>query len=150
MRKSDDRTHCKIRFVSDDPEVPMREYLWAEPLGDDRYQIKNAPFFFSAVNHRDIIIARVGTRDSIPEFVHVVERSGHRTVHVSIPHSSLSEHRDVLEELVLLFGVTIEGTGQGLYAVDVNPQVDYEALVRSLDAKAASGVLCFSQPAMSH
>jgi len=57
------------------------ESLWALPLGEDLYEIRNTPFHAYAINWGDIVRAPVDS-DQIPQVQEVVKRSGHETFRV--------------------------------------------------------------------
>jgi hypothetical protein len=54
----------------------------ALPLGDDLYEIRNAPFHAYAVNWGDIVRAPAENEDQIPEVREVVKPSGNKTLRV--------------------------------------------------------------------
>ena len=68
------------------------ESLWALPLGDDLYEIRNTPFHAYAINWGDIVRAPVDS-DQIPQVQEVVKRSGHETFRVLFNSELGQTHR---------------------------------------------------------
>jgi hypothetical protein len=60
------------------------ESVWAKPLGDDLYEIRNTPWHTCDVNWGDVIRATPENESTKPGFIEVVRSGGHRTLHVFI------------------------------------------------------------------
>jgi len=105
----------KVRFTEDDGHV---ECVWAEPLGDDRYRIDNTPWFAYGVSWKDIVEAKVKEEGDLPDFIRVVEKSGHRTVRLILEEEE--ERKRVLKRLCDL-GCTYEGSNGRFFGIDIPP-----------------------------
>ena len=130
-------SHVRVRICVHDVPGIAGETLWAKPLGNDRFQIANVPLFAEGINFGDVVLV-CSDGDMGLTVRSVVERSGHRTVRVTVSMES-SSLRLFLESLVLLFGVNIEGLAQGIYAIDVPPGANLLALHQLLDATDGVG-----------
>ena len=49
------------------------ESLWAKPLGDDLYELRNTPWLADGLHHRDVVRCAPSEQD-LPEVVDVVRR----------------------------------------------------------------------------
>lgn len=110
------------------------ETIFAKPLGGDRYEIDNIPFFAYDVALRDVVEAKRGA-DGALAAQRVVERRGHSTFRLllapttglawSSPTARLKHLRDL--------GCRYErGMPDGnLIALDIPPKVDL-AMVRTI------------------
>lgn len=58
------------------------ESVWAQPLGDDLYEIRNVPFYAYGLNYSDIVRARSEDPDLKPEVIEVIKENGHSTIRV--------------------------------------------------------------------
>ncbi|WP_037588055.1 DUF4265 domain-containing protein [Stenoxybacter acetivorans] len=56
------------------------EFIWANSLGDDRYQLNNIPFFAEGVSFGDVIKADI--QNGNPWFVNIVKASTNSTLRV--------------------------------------------------------------------
>ena len=64
-----------ILDVSDDTFGIGGERVWASPLGNDLYEIRNSPWHTCDVNWGDVVRAVVANDKEWPKFVEVVRRS---------------------------------------------------------------------------
>ena len=119
-------TPKKVRFRVDE-EV---ETVWAEPLGENRYRLDNTPWFAYGVSWKDVVEAKPEIEgDNMPDFIRVVEKSGHRTIRVILEDEKAK--KEVLEEIVKL-GCTYEGANDIYFGVDIPPDANLEALTAFL------------------
>ncbi len=58
------------------------ETVWALPLGDDRYQLKNSPWYAYGASFDDVVYAPL--RDGRPTVKHMVEHGGHFTLRLRV------------------------------------------------------------------
>lgn len=56
------------------------ESLWALPLGDDLYEIRNSPFYAYGINWGDVVWAHSNDPELKPQVREVVTPSGNRTL----------------------------------------------------------------------
>ena len=103
------------------------ETLWATPLGEDRYQLDNSPFYAYSVSWRDIVYAPFDPQEQFPTFQRVLSKSGHRTIRIIFERATEgnSASEDVLEQLVTL-GCSYEGATETYVCVDIPPGVELE------------------------
>jgi len=98
-----DSPTAKVLFrVPDGDGGTNVETLWAVPLGEDRYELANSPFYAYDVSWEDIVFAPFNEEEAIPTFSSVVRRSGNRTVRVifEVPASSGNASDVVIQGLV--------------------------------------------------
>ena len=112
----------KVQLSGPDGDV---ETLWARPLGSDRYELDNTPWYAYGVSWHDVIEACRHTPDGFPEFVRVVQKSGFRTIRLILdpPAADGNETQRILDRLTQL-GCSYEGANPGFIGVDVPPSVD--------------------------
>ena len=65
----------------------------------------------------------------MPDFIRVIEKSGHRTIRVILEDGE--GKKEVLEEIVKL-GCTYEGANDIYFGVDIPPEANLEALTTFL------------------
>src|SRR5688500_3834053 len=79
------------------------ESLWAFPVGEDVYELRNIPWETDALHHRDLVRCRSG-EGGLLQIVGVVERGGHATFRVTfadgIPGDRVDDAVQRLEALV--------------------------------------------------
>ena len=113
---------------SDDIEV---EFIWADRLGDNRYQIKNFPFFAYGVSFDDIVEALPKYDDDpYPYLTSVIQKSGHRTLRIILDESAKASERSksLLAHLASI-GCGYEGTnGETYFVINVQPHCDFDAV----------------------
>jgi len=126
--------------VSDDTFGISGERVWACPLGNDLYEIRNTPWHTCDVNWGDVVRAVAANGNEWPTFIEVVRRSGHRTVHLFFFKETRDDFRsDVLHRLPEWKASYENGAGK-LYAIDVQPGGDFEGLCKYLKELDAAKV----------
>ena len=123
------------------------ERLWAEPLGNDRFRIRNTPFYVFGVSNDDVVLAADVERQTV--FSRVVLRSGHSTYRLRLEAHDLSASSFVqgwtpLQELGCSYE---EGP---VLAVDVPPAADIYAVYELLQAGEDAGVWEFEEGHCGH
>jgi hypothetical protein len=117
------------------------ESLWARALGDDLYEIDNIPFYAYGINFQDVVRANVHHPDQKPRVEKIVHTSGHRTLRFffgkEVPVDVQQETLDALRRL----GLSFERADERYVAVDVPPNVDYEAVCSELAGLERAGRL---------
>jgi hypothetical protein len=112
----------KVQLSGPEGEI---ETVWARPLGGDRYELDNTPWCPFGLSWRDVVEARRRTPDGFPEFVRVVQKSGHRTIRVILdPPADVSPASQAVLDGLQALGCTYEGRAHRFIAVDVPPAVD--------------------------
>jgi len=117
------------------------EFLWALPLGGDRYQVKNVPFFAYGLNFEDTVEAIAPEPGTKPEIRRIAEWGGHRTIRVSFEEQTPKERRGPLLERLNAHKAYFENADGTLYAIDVEPEGDYDAVRKQLDDWLREGIL---------
>ena len=82
-RDEEDLVRLVLPLDDDDGSTIKFERVWAEPVGEDTYRVRNVPAFAYHVNNNDIVRAMRG--GDVLRCEGVVERSGHQTYRVLIP-----------------------------------------------------------------
>jgi hypothetical protein len=127
--------------ISDEDEVVSGESLWANPVGPERYEIRNVPFRAYDLHFNDVVHARAEAPDQKPRVLKVVSRSGHKTLRVIFSEAtSEPEQVELLDQLRDL-GATYERANTRLVAIDVEPAGDYQAVCDKLWAWEQAGKL---------
>lgn len=117
------------------------ESLWAQPLGDDLYQIDNVPFCAYGLNLGDVVLATAGSPDLKPEVRAVVRRSGNRTLRVSFCDKlTRDDQAPVLAQLEAAGGEPERADAQ-FVCLNIPPAVNIEAVRAMLDEYQRHGTL---------
>ena len=143
MAASDEENLAKI-VVRLAPDAPSEaESRWAESLGNDLYQIRNSPWFAFGLHVHDVVRALPDSPGELPRIREVVTRSGHKTLRVLFDAAvDEAARKEMLEELHRwqCFHENADGT---LYALDVQPEGDYDAVFDQLAQWEEEGKLQF-------
>jgi hypothetical protein len=119
------------------------EGMWAKPLGGELFEIRNVPFYAYGLNFADVVRAVEPASNQKPVIQALVEAGGHRTLRVFFADSvPLTECPSLLKQLNR-FRAYFEGATPRYFAIDVEPDGDYEATRAQLDRWRAEGVLEF-------
>ncbi len=129
--------------VNDDTFGVSGESVWALPIGDDLYEIRNTPWHTCAVSWGDIVRAISEAESQKPKFVELVKPGGHRTLHVFFYEGHRAEERDEVLGMLKKWDANYENADGRLYAVDVNPGGDFEGLCEYLDQLEDSDKLSY-------
>ena len=119
------------------------ESMWAEDLGNDRYQICNVPFHAYGLNFKDIVIAKPQSDDQIPEIVEVVERSGNETIRLYFEDDVSEEEQVKILDNICSIGASYERADKVFVAIDINQKGKYGAVYDSLQHLEDDGKLNF-------
>ncbi len=139
---ADDEEGALVKIYVDLPNhgAVGGEALWARALGDDLYEIHNVPFYAYDLNYLDVVRATASAPDKKPEVKAVVERSGHTTHRLmfmsSVPEDERYSRLESLED----FGLTFEGLNDAYFALDFDPEADFDAIYARLDEWVEQGV----------
>jgi hypothetical protein len=122
----------KVHFELPEPDMGVGgESLWAAPLGNDLYELRNSPWHARQVNWFDVVEARPEADDKWPEFVKVHKRSGHRTVHLYILDLGQPSKDRILQRCNQL-GATYENMDGRMYALDFAPDIEVAPAIEYL------------------
>jgi hypothetical protein len=130
MSKPNEQTEhfVKIKFVDGDDI----ETLWAVALGNNLFRLDNSPFYAYDVSWQDIIEATEEAEDFY-EFVHVVEKSGNRTLRIIFQNFSGNDEqgKQILSDITNL-GCSYEGANSKLISITIPSTVNFESVVNYL------------------
>ena len=121
------------------------ETLWAEPVGGERYRLRNSPFFAFGVSAEDIVFAR--SEDGVLRFKGVSIAGGHSTYRIVLADVTRDDVERFLRPLAEL-GCTYE-EGKAL-AVDVPPAANIYQVYSLLEAGEARGLWEFDEGNCRH
>jgi hypothetical protein len=124
-----------VKVIFDLPEPDMGtsgEGMWAAPVGENLYELRNSPWHARSVNWLDIVEAVPENENEWPKFVRVHRRSGHRTIHVYILDRGLGRKQEILDECNRL-GSTYEESHGRLYALDFAPGIEVKPTIEYLE-----------------
>lgn len=128
-----DHTLVRILLVTDE----FKESLQARPLGSDTYRLENSPWFAYGVSFQDIVEARpaLESEAALPIFTRVLEKSGNRTLRVYLERPVDTEpevRRHPTLAGLLDMGCALENANGNYFAVNIPPQVDFDAVCSHL------------------
>jgi hypothetical protein len=109
------------------------ESVWAKPLGDDLYEIRNTPWHTCDVSWGDIVRAISENEDQWPEFIEVVRPSGHRTLHIFFFRECTEQDKAEVLASLKRWKANYENGDDKLYAIDVESAGDFDGLCKYLD-----------------
>jgi len=134
----------RIRLDQTDGEPgPAEDAVWAEPLGNDRYQIESCPFFAYGLSRGDVVRAAESAEQGGPVLEDVLEKGGHRTLRIALdPTVDLRSApvQRILDRLIGL-GCTHELLRPKIVAIDLPPEVDLAPTTEVLQEAARAGAL---------
>jgi hypothetical protein len=117
------------------------ESMWAEPLANDLYEIRNVPFCAYGLNFGDVVLATAGEPGLKPEIRSVVRRSGNSTLRINFDAAVDRAQQTVVLYLLCAMGVAVERANDRFVCLDVPPEVDYQAVRTLLVAQETEGLL---------
>ncbi|MBV9301225.1 MAG: DUF4265 domain-containing protein [Acidobacteriaceae bacterium] len=124
------------------------ESLWAEPLGNNLYRIRNVPFYAMGVSNEDIV--RADLKNDNLFLQRVDTRGGHSTYRFFTMEGISDEQWIPYWEPLEKLGCTYERGTARLFAVDVPPQVDIYKAYELLDLGEKAGVWGFQEGHCGH
>ncbi|MGD9773943.1 DUF4265 domain-containing protein [Diaphorobacter sp.] len=136
LDNGDEVVKVVIEQTYDDTDEVDVECPWAKPLGGNRYQLQNYPFFAYGISFEDIFEAEPKYEDDPRPYVtRVVQKSGHRTLRIFMKESiqESAEARAVLDRLQAM-GCGYEGDGAKFFVINVQPHCDFEAVRDYVDS----------------
>lgn len=79
--------------------------------------------------------------DQKPKFIEVVRQSGHRTLHIYFFKETTREEKSLILDELHRWKASFENSDSSLYAIDFEPDGDFDAARNYLDKFEASGKL---------
>jgi hypothetical protein len=134
-------------FAIDEPPFGS-ESVWAAPLDERLFEIRNSLFYVYGVSWRDVVEAE--EVDDCLTAVAVSERGGHSTYRVilaeAVSHATWDEEWAPFQAQ----GCTYEGAEGRLIAIDVPPRGDVAAVFRLLEEGENLGLWEFEEAHCGH
>jgi len=141
MPDSKEKLEHVIINVNDSTFGTAGERVWALPLGNELYEVRNTPWHTCEIAWGDVVKAVADSDEHWPTMVEVVRRSGHRTLQIFFHKGTPEAERSrILKELNRLHA-SYEHAEGSLYAIDVEPDVDFAAFCAYLDELEAKDLL---------
>jgi hypothetical protein len=114
-----------------DGSVYKTESVWAEPLGDNRYRLRNVPFLVFGFSEQDVVTVREA--EGRLAVSGVADRGGHSTYRLVLPEDATEDK--FLSNWIPLgnLGCSYERATRRFIAVDVPPQSDIHAVYQALE-----------------
>lgn len=121
------------------------EALWIEPINNDKYQVKNIPFFAPNIAYGDVI--SVEDDEGNLYFEELIKASEHSTIQIVIFNEKKID--DILKEIEKL-GCSWEGMGnQTILAVDVPSSINYGIVKEYLNENLAEHIFDYKEACLS-
>jgi uncharacterized protein len=117
------------------------ESFWARPVGKNLYELQNSPWFARDLHFGDVVKAIAVSDDEKPCIVKVVRRSGHKTLRVVFGKKTRPRQRKQMLQYLRKWQASYEKAWTGFYALDVEPEGDYQAVCDQLWAWEQQGKL---------
>jgi len=118
------------------------ERVWAKPLGERRYEIRNTPWYAYDVNWGDVVRCEGMSPANLPIVAEVLRSGGHRTLRVFYLGDDNDEREAILAEINRA-GAQYENADGMTYALDIAPNANLGELLRYLSEKEAADVLAW-------
>jgi hypothetical protein len=107
------------------------ETMWAEPLENSLYRLRNVPFYVYGFSAEDVV--STVEKEGRLTVTGMASRGGHSTYRIFLPegktHEEFLKHWQVLERL----GCTYERASRRCVGIDVPPQSDVYAVYQALE-----------------
>jgi hypothetical protein len=117
------------------------ESIWAMPIADNLYEIRNVPYMAYGLNFLDVVYAERTPHMAEACIRRVVRRSGHKTLRcIFLNNLPEDEQTPYLEDLAAL-GVSFERVTPNYLCIDVHPEGSIASVQERLEALEEAGVL---------
>ena len=116
------------------------EGVWTVEVAPELYEVRNSPFHTLEINFKDVVRAIAPAPDKHPVFSEVFRRGGHRSIQIVFLDENEDGRHEVLRRINDL-GASYEGSANVLFAIDLPPEVSFNAVVDYLQEKQAAGLL---------
>ena len=140
----------KIKFLLPPEEHAEAEWLWAEPLGDSAFRLKNTPLFVEGIGCEDVVEAALDEEYRVLVFRQVIRRAGHSTYRVAVQPGISDERANAARDLLVSRGCVIEGLSPRMYAIDIPPSTDIDEIYEILEKVMADGTWLFDEMHVGH
>jgi hypothetical protein len=140
----------KIRFPLPPDENAEAEWLWAQPIEDLQFRLKNTPLFVEGIGNEDVVEAVVDDVHKVLEFRRVVRGGGHSTHRIALQPNASTERSATLRANLERRGCGIEGVSPRLFAIDIPPTTDIYEVYGLLNEGMAEGTWWFDEMHVGH
>ncbi|CAA9376832.1 MAG: hypothetical protein AVDCRST_MAG74-42 [uncultured Pyrinomonadaceae bacterium] len=117
------------------------ESMWAKSLGNNLFEICNAPFYAYGLNWGDVVRAESAESNLKPEVLEVVKPSGNKTLRIYFAEKADENSQTEYLKTLKQFKVSYERANDNLVALDIEPDADYDALCDKLWKLEQEGIL---------
>jgi hypothetical protein len=117
------------------------ERVWAKPLGSDRYEIRNTPWYAYDMNWGDVVVCEGLSEAGLPIVGRRLRAGGHQTLRVWFDESVTPTDREATLEQLNELGAWYENADEELYALDLEPGVDAVPILDYLAVAEELGTL---------
>lgn len=126
------------------------ERVWAENLGENKYKIKNTPFYAKGVSADDIV--SVIEKEGALFFDKLLTESGNSTVRIIFfkDKSTEQEIQGLLKQLTDLGSDWEEDNTKLLYAINIPKNVDYQKIIGVLNNSAYADKFEYEESVVAH
>ena len=149
LGKPADLVHITFRLEAAASHGHATERMWAEKVADNRYRVRNSPFFAHGISFDDIVFAEAGPGNELL-FSGISLKGGHSTYRIilkgDVNSLAFREHWRPLEDA----GCTFEGAHGKLLAIDVPPRADIHKVYALLQRGEAENVWEFEEGDCGH
>jgi hypothetical protein len=119
------------------------ESMWADDLGDNKYQIKNIPFYAYGLNFDDIVFAEAESEEFKPEIKRLLKPSGHRTLRIIFTGGASKEENIKILESIRTEHVGYEGRSDFQFSMNITLEGDYNQTYDALEKLEEKSILSF-------
>jgi len=139
----------KVTFDLPEKEGALAtESLWAEPIGDNLYRLRNVPFYLRGFSEQDTV--RAEEHEGRLAVTDIVERGGHSTYRIFLPEQTTEEQFAKDWASLRELGCTYERATRRLVGVDVPPHADVYAAYNVLEKGERDGLWEFEEGHCGH
>ena len=124
------------------------ESVWAEPLDDGTYKVKNVPFYAKGLSCEDIVEAE--PQEGTLVFKRVVRHNGHSTYRIYAASGRTTPDAESVVEKLQEMHCDIEPATDNLVGVDVLPEADIYKVYGTLADAERSGKIDFQEGHCGH
>ncbi len=143
-----DMVKIKIPLAQDNLAGAEAEWIWAEPLEDGTYVVKNVPFYAKGISCEDVVKAEPD--DGALVFKGVVRHSGHSTYRIYANAGRTTPDVEALLGTLRGLHCDIEPATDKLVGVDVLPEADVYKVYEAMAESERAGIIDFDEGHCGH
>lgn len=119
------------------------ESMWAKPLGNNLFKIKNIPFYVYGLNFHDIVRATADPEELKPRIRELVEPSGHKTFRVFFNKDIKRGQQEKVLDLMKELTISYERANDTFFSLDMEPTGNYQGVFDRLEEFEKQNILDF-------